>query len=94
MSTFSTNEADQRQRALNQALQGVQGSIVLYCAWAFDLEDEIRALRSKEQSTAKEFSEQQKAIAFKERQVNEIRSALNRLEVRAHAIARALGLAP
>lgn len=94
MSTFSTNQADENQRGAEQTLQCLQGSIVLYYAWAADFTNEIKNLRKQEPFTAKEFSEQQNAIAFKERQLNETQVAINRLEERAHAIARALGITP
>jgi len=93
MSTFSTNQADRKQQATEQTLQCIQGSIVLQYAWVSDLVNEIKWLRKQEPSTAVEFSEQQMAIAFKERQLNEIQSAINRLEKSAHDIARSLGLA-
>lgn len=94
MSTFSTDQANRAQRETEQTLQDTQGSIVLHSAWAFDLAQEIQNLRTQVPLTTKELFDQRRVLAFKERQINEIRRALNRLESRAHALAQALGIAP
>lgn len=94
MSTFSTNEADRKQRVIEQSLQCAQERIILYGAWASDLADEIRNLRARRLFTIIDFLDQQALITFKEHQINEIRSILNRLELRAHMLARMLRIIP
>lgn len=92
MSTFSTSHEERRQRIAEQELQYLQSCIVRQRAEIITLATEIQILRDKEPFTQKEFSEKEIIIAFKMRQRNQMRSALNRLEARAHVIAQAFGL--
>lgn len=92
MSTISTDEEDRKYQCTQQRLQGLQAKIVTYHAWAEELAIEIHELKKQKPYTPGEFSEQKEAIAFKERQINEIRSALNLIETRAAVVARILGI--
>lgn len=90
MGTFSTNQADKRQQEAKRTLQYIQRDIVLHSTWASDLAQEVQDLRTQKPLTTQELFAQQRVLVFKERQLNEIRNTLNRLESKAYTLAQAI----
>lgn len=92
MSTISTDEQDVQCQSIKEALQGIQRKLVQAGADIQDLAEQINILRNKTSNTEEELSEQQKLIAFKERQICEIKVLVKVLEIKARYFAQALGI--
>lgn len=90
MSTVSTDNEDANCRFAKERLDYLNALIVQAGADIQDLVTKINYLREQRPSSQKEFTEQQNAIAFTERQINETQRRVNILSLKAGYIARAL----
>ncbi len=90
MSTVSTDEQDARCEYAKERLQETQARIVQKYAWIEEIANEIKVIRENKPFTQEEFIAQKNAIAFKERQLNEVQKVLNVLQAKARHFARAL----
>lgn len=92
MNKLSISTDERRQRYAEQVLQCLQGQIMSHYEWLERIARELKTLCDKKPITKRESFEREQGIAFKNRQLNELRKALNVLEAKARTIAQELGI--
>lgn len=92
MSTISTDDLDKQYENAKERLREIQARITQAGSNIQELVTEINIIRAQKPFTQSEFYQQQNAIDFKERQINETQKIINVLGTKAAYIARMLGI--